>query len=183
MLSPVSEILAGRGFIIHSLLVVHTQKRDLSCMCIAISGKDDVIEHACRSIEEFGFSEPHGDAYDLVQAAPRQRVHSRARSPREPTDRWTFAQAAHRAHAGLTIGFHLLKPFLRFDSFGRNKTYLSGGSLDNGVVAMCAWNLHPNTDIHQRRLLSSLSFCDWARCMHTYACTAMIWWYPVCLTL
>jgi acetolactate synthase small subunit len=52
MLSPVPGILGGRG-LNTSLFVVHTELRDLSRMCIAISGQDGVIEQACLQPEEF----------------------------------------------------------------------------------------------------------------------------------
>ncbi|KAN0138340.1 hypothetical protein V8E53_003803 [Lactarius tabidus] len=142
MPSPVSGILPSRGFNIYSLVVVHAEIRDLSCMCIAISGQDDVIEQACRKLEDFvryGRSELHGDAYDLAQVSPRQSVHSRARLLRGPTGRRTLRTGRSPRKRGQRSGF--MKPFIRSDSLGRNEICLSCGR-DNGLVALCAWNLH-----------------------------------------
>ncbi|KAH8995303.1 acetolactate synthase [Lactarius hatsudake] len=52
VLSRVSGILAGRGFNIDSLVVYRTEIRDLSRMCIAISGQDGVVEQARRQLED-----------------------------------------------------------------------------------------------------------------------------------
>ncbi|EJT97418.1 acetolactate synthase [Dacryopinax primogenitus] len=52
VLSRVSGILAGRGFNIHSLVVCQTEIRDLSRMCIVLSGQDMVIEQARRQLED-----------------------------------------------------------------------------------------------------------------------------------
>lgn len=52
MLSRVSGILAGRGFNIDSLVVCRTEIRDLSRMCIVISGQDGVVEQARRQLED-----------------------------------------------------------------------------------------------------------------------------------
>ncbi|KAH9069871.1 hypothetical protein EDB83DRAFT_2518219 [Lactarius deliciosus] len=52
VLSRVSGILAGRGFNIDSLVVCRTEIRDLSRMCIAISGQDGVVEQARRQLED-----------------------------------------------------------------------------------------------------------------------------------
>ena len=52
VLSRVSGILAGRGFNIDSLVVCRTEIRDLSRMCIAISGQDSVVEQARRQLED-----------------------------------------------------------------------------------------------------------------------------------
>ncbi|KAH9069831.1 hypothetical protein EDB83DRAFT_411643 [Lactarius deliciosus] len=51
VLSRVSGILAGRGFNIDSLVVCRTEIRDLSRMCIVISGQDGVVEQARRQLE------------------------------------------------------------------------------------------------------------------------------------
>ena len=103
VLSRVSGILAGRGFNIDSLVVCRTEIRDLSRMCIVISGQDGVVEQARRQLEDlvrfpsspitfFNFKKSptgasvgrtrlHGDAHDLPRASPRQGIHSRARVP------------------------------------------------------------------------------------------------------
>ncbi|KAG9087335.1 hypothetical protein FRC06_002586 [Ceratobasidium sp. 370] len=52
VLSRVSGILAGRGFNIESLVVCRTEIRDLSRMCIVLSGQDGVIEQARRQLED-----------------------------------------------------------------------------------------------------------------------------------
>ena len=52
MLSRVSGILAGRGFNIDSLVVCRTEIRDLSRMCIVLSGQDGVVEQARRQLED-----------------------------------------------------------------------------------------------------------------------------------
>ncbi|KAF8257987.1 hypothetical protein EI94DRAFT_1625641 [Lactarius quietus] len=52
VLSRVSGILAGGGFNIDSLVVCSTEIRDLSRMCIAISGQDGVVEQARRQLED-----------------------------------------------------------------------------------------------------------------------------------
>ncbi|KAI0267089.1 small subunit of acetolactate synthase-domain-containing protein [Gloeopeniophorella convolvens] len=52
VLSRVSGILAGRGFNIDSLVVCSTEIRDLSRMCIVISGQDGVVEQARRQLED-----------------------------------------------------------------------------------------------------------------------------------
>ncbi|EAU91358.2 acetolactate synthase [Coprinopsis cinerea okayama7 len=52
VLSRVSGILAGRGFNIDSLVVCRTEIRDLSRMCIVLSGQDAVIEQARRQLED-----------------------------------------------------------------------------------------------------------------------------------
>ena len=52
VLSRVSGILAGRGFNIDSLVVCRTEIRDLSRMCIVISGQDGVVEQARRQLED-----------------------------------------------------------------------------------------------------------------------------------
>lgn len=52
VLSRVSGILAGRGFNIDSLVVCQTEIRDLSRMCIVLSGQDVVIEQARRQLED-----------------------------------------------------------------------------------------------------------------------------------
>ena len=124
VLSRVSGILAGRGFNIDSLVVCRTEIRDLSRMCIVISGQDGVVEQArrqledlvrfypllpihtdlltphvrlCRSGARVGRSGLYRDARDLARTAPRQSVHPRARVPRGPTRRRTLARAARRA--------------------------------------------------------------------------------------
>jgi len=48
----VSGILAGRGFNIDSLVVCRTEIRDLSRMCIVLSGQDGVVEQARRQLED-----------------------------------------------------------------------------------------------------------------------------------
>ena len=52
VLSRVSGTLAGRGFNIDSLVVCRTEIRDLSRMCIVISGQDGVVEQARRQLED-----------------------------------------------------------------------------------------------------------------------------------
>ncbi len=52
VLSRISGILAGRGFNIDSLVVCRTEIRDLSRMCIVLSGQDAVIEQARRQLED-----------------------------------------------------------------------------------------------------------------------------------
>lgn len=47
-----SGILAGRGFNIDSLVVCRTEIRDLSRMCIVLSGQDGVVEQARRQLED-----------------------------------------------------------------------------------------------------------------------------------
>ncbi|KAH9013917.1 hypothetical protein EDB84DRAFT_1531225, partial [Lactarius hengduanensis] len=46
VLSRASGILAGRGFNIDSLVVCRTEIRDLTRMCIVISGQDGIVEQA-----------------------------------------------------------------------------------------------------------------------------------------
>jgi len=55
VLSRVSGILAGRGFNIDSLVVCRTEIRDLSQMCIIISGQE---EQARRQLEDLVSNEP-----------------------------------------------------------------------------------------------------------------------------
>jgi hypothetical protein len=52
VLSRISGILAGRGFNIDSLVVCRTEIRDLSRMCIVLSGQDAVVEQARRQLED-----------------------------------------------------------------------------------------------------------------------------------
>ncbi|KAH9485274.1 Acetolactate synthase small subunit, mitochondrial [Psilocybe cubensis] len=52
VLSRVSGILAGRGFNIDSLVVCRTEIRDLSRMCLVLSGQDGVVEQARRQLED-----------------------------------------------------------------------------------------------------------------------------------
>ncbi|CAK5281377.1 unnamed protein product [Mycena citricolor] len=52
VLSRVSGTLAGRGFNIDSLVVCKTEIRDLSRMCIVLSGQDGVVEQARRQLED-----------------------------------------------------------------------------------------------------------------------------------
>ncbi|KAJ4000034.1 small subunit of acetolactate synthase-domain-containing protein [Lentinula boryana] len=52
VLSRVSGILAGRGFNIDSLVVCSTEIRDLSRMCIVLSGQDGVVEQVRRQLED-----------------------------------------------------------------------------------------------------------------------------------
>ncbi|THH05814.1 hypothetical protein EW145_g4518 [Phellinidium pouzarii] len=52
VLSRVSGTLAARGFNIDSLVVCSTEIRDLSRMCIVLSGQDGVIEQARRQLED-----------------------------------------------------------------------------------------------------------------------------------
>ncbi|PFH52011.1 hypothetical protein AMATHDRAFT_141016 [Amanita thiersii Skay4041] len=52
VLSRVSGILAGRGFNIDSLVVCRTEVRDLSRMCIVLSGQEGVVEQARRQLED-----------------------------------------------------------------------------------------------------------------------------------
>lgn len=58
VLSRVSGILAGRGFNIDSLVVCRTEIRDLSRMCIVISGQEGVVEQARRQLEDLVSSQP-----------------------------------------------------------------------------------------------------------------------------
>lgn len=51
VLSHVSGTLAGRGFNIDSLVVCRTEIRDLSRMCIVLTGQDGVVEQARRQLE------------------------------------------------------------------------------------------------------------------------------------
>ncbi|KAH9166260.1 acetolactate synthase [Lactarius sanguifluus] len=53
VLSRVSGILAGRGFNINSFVVCRTELRNLSRMCIVISGQYGVVEQARRQLEDF----------------------------------------------------------------------------------------------------------------------------------
>ena len=55
VLSRVSGILAGRGFNIDSLVVCRTEIRDLSRMCIVLSGQEGVVEQARRQLEDLVF--------------------------------------------------------------------------------------------------------------------------------
>jgi acetolactate synthase-1/3 small subunit len=52
VLSRVSGILASRGFNIDSLVVCGTEVRDLSRMCIVLSGQEGVVEQARRQLED-----------------------------------------------------------------------------------------------------------------------------------
>ena len=52
VLSRVAGILAARGFNIDSLVVCSTEIRDLSRMCIVLSGQDGVVEQARRQLED-----------------------------------------------------------------------------------------------------------------------------------
>ncbi|KJA23411.1 hypothetical protein HYPSUDRAFT_66347 [Hypholoma sublateritium FD-334 SS-4] len=52
VLSRVSGILAGRRLNIDSLVVCYTEIRDLSRMCIVLSGQDGVVELAPRLLED-----------------------------------------------------------------------------------------------------------------------------------
>lgn len=52
VLSRVAGILAGRGFNIDSLVVCETEIKDLSRMCIALSGQEGVVEQARRQLED-----------------------------------------------------------------------------------------------------------------------------------
>jgi hypothetical protein len=52
VLSRVSGTLAGRGFNIDSLVVCRTEIRDLSRMCIVLTGQDGVVEQARRQLED-----------------------------------------------------------------------------------------------------------------------------------
>lgn len=52
VLARVSGILAARGFNIDSLVVCSTEIRDLSRMCIVLSGQDGVVEQARRQLED-----------------------------------------------------------------------------------------------------------------------------------
>ncbi|RXW23332.1 hypothetical protein EST38_g2498 [Candolleomyces aberdarensis] len=52
VLSRVSGIMAGRGFNIDSLVVCRTEIRDLSRMCIVLSGQDSVVEQVRRQLED-----------------------------------------------------------------------------------------------------------------------------------
>lgn len=52
MLSRVAGILAARGFNIDSLVVCSTEIKDLSRMCIVLSGQDGVVEQARRQLED-----------------------------------------------------------------------------------------------------------------------------------
>jgi len=52
VLARVAGILAGRGFNIDSLVVCQTEIKDLSRMCITISGQDGVVEQARRQLDD-----------------------------------------------------------------------------------------------------------------------------------
>jgi len=52
VLSRISGSLAGRGFNIDSLVVCQTEIKDLSRMCITISGQSGVVEQARRQLED-----------------------------------------------------------------------------------------------------------------------------------
>ncbi|KIY53030.1 acetolactate synthase [Fistulina hepatica ATCC 64428] len=52
VLSRVSGILAGRGVNIDSLVVCSTEIRDLSRMCLVLSGQDSVVEQVRRQLED-----------------------------------------------------------------------------------------------------------------------------------
>ncbi|KIJ39462.1 hypothetical protein M422DRAFT_32708 [Sphaerobolus stellatus SS14] len=52
VLSRVAGILAGRGFNIDSLVVCQTEIKDLSRMCITLTGQDGVVEQARRQLED-----------------------------------------------------------------------------------------------------------------------------------
>lgn len=52
VLSRVAGILAARGFNIDSLVVCSTEIKDLSRMCIVLSGQDGVVEQARRQLED-----------------------------------------------------------------------------------------------------------------------------------
>ena len=58
VLSRVSGILAGRGFNIDSLVVCRTEIRDLSRMCVVISGQEAVVEQARRQLEDLVSNQP-----------------------------------------------------------------------------------------------------------------------------
>jgi len=59
----VSGILAGRGFNIDSLVVCRTEIRDLSRMCIVLSGQDGVVEQARRQLEDLVRFQPIFTSY------------------------------------------------------------------------------------------------------------------------
>lgn len=71
MLSRVSGILAGRGFNIDSLVVCRTEIRDLSRMCIVLSGQDGVVEQARRQLEDLVCSPTYSTcAFPYVAQVP-----------------------------------------------------------------------------------------------------------------
>jgi len=52
VLSRVAGILAGRGFNIDSLVVCQTEIKDMSRMCITLTGQDGVVEQARRQLDD-----------------------------------------------------------------------------------------------------------------------------------
>lgn len=69
MLSRVAGILAGRGFNIDSLVVCRTEIRDLSRMCIVLTGQDGVVEQARRQVEDLV-----SISQDLLPGACKMRI-------------------------------------------------------------------------------------------------------------
>ena len=61
-----SGILAGRGFNIDSLVVCRTEIRDLSRMCIVISGQEGVVEQARRQLEDLVSNDSIHHSTDLT---------------------------------------------------------------------------------------------------------------------
>jgi len=105
VLSRVSGILAGRGFNIDSLVVCRTEIRDLSRMCIVISGQDGVVEQARRQLEDLV---PVWAVLDYTETRSIQRelllVKVSILGPEYLEDQLTGGpshepRASHRAHA------------------------------------------------------------------------------------
>ena len=111
-------VIAGHGFTIDSLIVCRTETRNLTYICIVISGQDGVVEKARQWLEDvvcsllsspyssqpspsvgagIGGARLDGDTYGLAQPT-RQSVHSRARLRRGPVGRRVFSQAAAPHH-------------------------------------------------------------------------------------
>ncbi|KAF8473047.1 acetolactate synthase [Russula ochroleuca] len=108
VLSRVSGILAGRGFNIDSLVVCRTEIRDLSRMCIVISGQDGVVEQARRQLEDLV---PVWAVLDYTETRTIQRelllVKVSILGPEYLDDQLAGGpshepRAAHRAHAEQT---------------------------------------------------------------------------------
>ncbi|KAF8262873.1 small subunit of acetolactate synthase-domain-containing protein [Lactarius quietus] len=108
VLSRVSGILAGRGFNIDSLVVCRTEIRDLSRMCIVISGQDGVVEQARRQLEDLV---PVWAVLDYTETRTISRelllVKVSILGPEYLEDQLTGGpshepRAAHRAHAEQT---------------------------------------------------------------------------------
>ncbi|KAH9013129.1 hypothetical protein EDB85DRAFT_2280985 [Lactarius pseudohatsudake] len=96
VLSRVSGILAGRGFNIDSLVVYRTEIRDLSHLCIVISGQDGVVEQARRQLENLV---PVWAILDYTERRTISRELLLVKLEGGPSHE---PRAAHRAHAEQT---------------------------------------------------------------------------------